>query len=57
MTQEKRAILNEIIKTIGEDLELALEALEADCVDSARANIEVALYGLGTLDKQINFYN
>lgn len=50
--------LNEILELIVEDLELALDAYyqESD-MEKVREQIEMALHGLGTMDRLINFHN
>lgn len=50
--------LNDILELIVEDLELALDAYyqESD-MEKVREQIEMALHGLGTMDRLINFHN
>lgn len=56
MNEQKREVLNEILALITADLDLAMDAFEEGDMEQVRYNLEMAIYGLGSMDKQINFY-
>ena len=56
MNEQKTEVWNAILALITEDLDLSMDAFEEGDMEKVRYNLEMAIYGLGSMDKQINFY-